>query len=174
MNQDSMTWTDVVLERLKANRLEILCYVPDIVLASLISRAEADPFFVVVPLTREEEGVGVLTGAYLGGRRGLLMMQVSGLGNSLNGLASLAVPYQIPFLMLISQRGELGEFNPAQIPMGQGARPMLDALGIQHYTLRRLDEVATLTDGAIKTAYTAQRPVVLFLSTEMVGWKQEK
>jgi sulfopyruvate decarboxylase alpha subunit len=169
-----MIWTDIVFDRLKENNLEVVCHVPDIVLASLIARAEADSFFTVVPLTREEEGVGVLTGAYLGGRRGLLMMQVSGLGNSINGLASLAIPYQIPFLMLISQRGELGEFNPAQIAMGQAARPMLDALGIQHFTLRRTDEMSSLMDGAIKTAYTAQRPVALFLSTEMVGWKQEK
>ena len=169
-----MIWTDIVFDRLKKNNLEVVCHVPDIVLASLIARAEADSFFTVVPLTREEEGVGVLTGAYLGGRRGLLMMQVSGLGNSINGLASLAIPYQIPFLMLISQRGELGEFNPAQIAMGQAARPMLDALGIQHFTLRRPDEVSSLMDGAIKTAYTAQRPVALFLSTELVGWKQEK
>jgi sulfopyruvate decarboxylase alpha subunit len=169
-----MIWTDIVFDRLKENNLEVVCHVPDIVLASLIARVEADPFFTVVPLTREEEGVGVLTGAYLGGRRGLLMMQVSGLGNSINGLASLAIPYQIPFLMLISQRGELGEFNPAQIAMGQAARPMLDALGIQHFTLRRTDEMSSLMDGAIKTAYTAQRPVALFLSTEMVGWKQEK
>jgi sulfopyruvate decarboxylase alpha subunit len=128
----------------------------------------------MVPLTREEEGVGVLTGAYLGGQRGLLMMQVSGLGNSVNGLASLAIPYQIPFVILISQRGELGEFNPAQITMGMAARSVLDALQIQHFTLRCVDEVITLMDGGIKTAYTAQRPVALFLSTEMVGWKKEK
>ena len=169
-----MIWTDIVFDRLKANNLEVVCHVPDIVLASLIARVEADPFFTVVPLTREEEGVGVLTGAYIGNRRGLLMMQVSGLGNSINGLASLAIPYQIPFLMLISQRGELGEFNAAQITMGQAARPMLDALGIQHFTVRRADEVSNMMDGAIKTAYTAQRPVAVFLSTEMVGWKHER
>ncbi len=169
-----MIWTDIVFDRLKANHLEVVCHVPDTVLASLITRTEADPFFTVVSLTREEEGVGVLTGAYIGGRRGLLMMQVSGLGNSINGLASLAIPYQIPFLMLISQRGELGEFNPAQIAMGQAARPVLDALGIQHFTLRRADEVPSLMDGAIKTSFTAHRPIALFLSTELVGWKQEK
>jgi sulfopyruvate decarboxylase alpha subunit len=169
-----MIWTDIVFDHLKANQLEVVCHVPDSVLAPLIAQAEADPFFTVVPLTREEEGVGVLTGAYLGGRRGLLMMQVSGLGNSINGLASLAIPYQIPFLMLISQRGELGEFNPAQIAMGRAARPVLDALDIQHFALRRVEEVATLIEGAIKTAYTAQRPVALFLSTEMVGWKKER
>jgi sulfopyruvate decarboxylase alpha subunit len=168
-----MAWTDIVYERLKANQVEVMCYVPDSVLAPLITRAEDDPFFTVVPLTREEEGVGVLTGAYLGGQRGLLMMQVSGLGNSVNGLASLAIPYQIPFVILISQRGELGEFNPAQITMGMAARSVLDALQLQHVTLRHVDEVSSLMDGSIKTAYTAQRPVALFLSTEMVGWKKE-
>jgi sulfopyruvate decarboxylase alpha subunit len=169
-----MTWADIVFERLNANGLEVVCHVPDSVLAPLITRVEEDPFFTMVPLTREEEGVGVLAGAYLGGRMGCLMMQVSGLGNCVNGLASLAIPYQIPFLMLISQRGELGEFNPAQIAMGRSARPLLDSLGIQHFTLRRMHEVATLTEGAIKTAYTARQPVALFLSTELVGWKDER
>lgn len=169
-----MTWVDIIFEKLKSNRLEVVCYVPDIVLAPLITRVDAAPFFTVVPLTREEEGIGVLSGAYLGGQQGLLMMQVSGLGNSINGLASLAIPYQIPFLMLISQRGELGEFNSAQITMGKAARGVLNALGIQHFTLQRLDEVAMLMDGAIKTAYTAQQPVALFLSTQMVGWKKER
>ena len=169
-----MTWTDIVLKRLKANRLQVVCYVPDIVIAPLIAGVELDPFFTVVPLTREEEGVGVLNGFYLGGQRGTLMMQVSGLGNSINGLSSLAIPYQIPFLMLISQRGELGEFNAAQIAIGRAARPILDTLGIQHFTLRRIDEVAVLMDGAIKTDYTAQQPVALFISTEMAGWKKEE
>ena len=168
------TWSEIVLQRLKSNGVQIVCYVPDSVLAFLINGAKADPFFTLVPLTREEEGVGVLTGAYLGGQHGLLMMQVSGLGNTINGLASLAIPYQIPFLILISQRGELGEFNAAQIPMGRAARSILDSLGIQHFTLRHPDKIATLMDGAIKTAYTAQLPVAIFLSNEMVGWKKEK
>ncbi len=168
-----MTWTDIILEKLKANQLRAVCYVPDIVLAPIITGAEHDSFFTTLPLTREEEGIGLLTGQYLGGQRGVLMMQVSGLGNSINGLASLAIPYHIPFLMLISQRGELGEFNAAQVTMGRSARPILDSLGIQHFTLRRLDEVAVLMDGAIKTAFTAQQPVALFISTELVGWKKE-
>jgi sulfopyruvate decarboxylase alpha subunit len=169
-----MNWADIVIEKLKANRLEMICHVPDSVLSHIISETEIDPFFTVVPLTREEEGVGILTGAYLGGKRGVLLMQVSGLGNSVNGLASLAIPYQIPFLILISQRGELGEFNPAQVAMGHAARPVLDALQIQHFTLDRVDRVHTLLDGAIKTAYASRRPVALFISTEMVGWKDEK
>ena len=166
-----MNWADIVIEKLKTNRLEMVCHVPDSVLSHIISETEIDPFFTVVPLTREEEGVGILTGAYLGGKRGILLMQVSGLGNSVNALASLAISYQIPFLILISQRGELGEFNPAQVAMGHAARPVLDALDIQHFTLDRVD---TLLDGAIKTAYASRRPVALFISTEMVGWKDEK
>ena len=136
-----MNWADIVIEKLKANRLEMICHVPDSVLSHIISETEIAPFFTVVPLTREEEGVGILTGAYLGGKRGILLMQVSGLGNSVNGLASLAIPYQIPFLILISQRGELGEFNPAQVAMGHAARPVLDALDIQHFTLDRVHRV---------------------------------
>ncbi|MCI0527515.1 MAG: hypothetical protein L0Y56_08750, partial [Nitrospira sp.] len=94
--------------------------------------------------------------------------------NCINALASLAIPYQIPFLMLISQRGELGEFNPCHVTMGKALRGTLEALGLQHFTLRREDEVETTLQGAIKTAYASEQPVAVILSSELVGWKNEK
>src|SRR5262249_45185077 len=83
----------------------------------------ADPECRVVTVTREEEGVGLLAGAWLAGRRGALLMQNSGLGNSVNALASPCVASQIPMVLLISHRGDLGEFNPAQGPQGHARRP---------------------------------------------------
>ena len=100
------------------------------------------------------------------------MMQNSGMGNAANAIASLATPYQMPFLLLISQRGELGEFNAAQVGMGQALRPLLDGLGVQHFTVERLDEVAPVLDGATKLAYSTDRPVAVILSPLLTGGKQ--
>src|SRR5215210_1348411 len=106
-----MAWADTVFECLKANGIRTVVHVPDTILTGLIRMADEDEAFDVLGPTREEEGVGMICGAYL--------RQNSGLGNAANAIASLAVPYQIPFLLLISQRGELGEFNAVQVGMGQ-------------------------------------------------------
>jgi len=166
-----MAWADIVLECLKANRVQTLVHIPDTVLTGLIRMAEADDAFDVLCPTREEEGVGILCGAYLGGRNGALLMQNSGLGNAANILGSLAVPYQIPMLLLISQRGELGEFNTVQVGMGQALRPTLDGLDIQHFTMEREDEAAKIMTGAIKLAYMTDRPVAVIVSPLLSGGK---
>lgn len=166
-----MAWSDVVIECLKANKIQTIVHIPDTILTELIRRAEADDFFDVLNPTREEEGVGIVCGAYLGGRSGALLMQNSGLGNAANILASLAVPYQIPFLMLISQRGELGEFNTVQVGMGQALRQTLDALDVPHFTLEREDEVARIVTGAIRLAFSTDRPVAAIISPLLTGGK---
>ena len=167
-----MSWSETALQCLKRDEIQTVVHVPDNVLAPLIRMAEADDFFDVLSPTREEEGVGIVCGAYVGGRRGIVMMQNSGLGNAANALASLALPYQVPFLMLVSQRGELGEFNAAQVGMGQASRPLLDGLGIQHFTLERDDEVERVFTGAAKLSYAADRPVAIILSPLLTGGKK--
>ncbi len=166
------TWQATVIEALKANGVRAVGHVPDLVLADLIRQAEADDAFEVYAPAREEEGVGVLCGAYLGGQRGVLLLQNSGVGNLVNALASLAVPNQIPFLMLISERGALHEFNPAQVGMAQCLRPVLDALGVPHATLSREDEVRPVVDGACALAFSTERPVALILSALLTGGKK--
>ncbi|MCC6179460.1 MAG: decarboxylase [Chloroflexi bacterium] len=168
----AMTWYETTFECLKQQDIRSVVYVPDTIIGDLIRLTEADHSFDVVGLTREEEGVGILCGAHLGGRRGVLMMQNSGLGNAANALASLAMPYQVPFLMLISQRGELGEFNTVQVGMGQALRPILDSLGIPHFTLERQDEIAPVLTGASKLAFSTDRPVAIVLSPLLTGGKQ--
>jgi len=169
-----MPWAAKIVSLLKANNICSISFVPDAVIGRILKVAAKDPYFHLTTLAREEEGVGIITGEYLGGRYGVLMMQSAGLGNCVNALASLAIPYQIPFLMLISQRGELGEFNACHVVMGKALRRILEALGIQHYTLAREEELETVIDGAIKTAYTSEQPVAVILSTALVGWKDEK
>jgi len=169
-----LDWPRKILSSLKANDICSISFVPDSVIGRILKAAEQDPYFHLTTLAREEEGIGIITGEYLGGRRGILMMQSAGLGNCVNALASLAIPYQIPFIMLISQRGELGEFNACHVVMGKALRNILEALGIQHYTVKREDELETILNGAIKTAYTSEQPIAVILSTALVGWKDEK
>ncbi len=165
-------WWEVAYERLKAHDVRLIAHVPDAVLSPLIRRLEEDPFFVVVPLTREEEGVGVVAGGYLGGLRGALLMQSSGLGNSVNALGGLSLPYQIPFLLVISPRGRLAEFNPSQVPMGRAVPKVLDALGIETVTLERRDELAEQIDQAARTCFSTSFPVALIVSTLLSGGKR--
>jgi len=169
-----LEWPRKIVSLLKANGICSISFVPDTVIGRILKAAEKDPYFHFTTLAREEEGIGIITGEYLGGRYGVLMMQSAGLGNCVNALASLAIPYQIPFLMLISHRGELGEFNACHVILGKALRRILDALGIQHYTVDREDELETIVGGAIKTAYTSEQPVAVILSTVLVGWKDEK
>ena len=169
-----MEWPRKIVSLLKANDICSISFIPDSVIGRILNAAETDPYFHLTTLAREEEGIGIITGEYFGGRRGVLMMQSAGLGNCVNALASLAIPYQIPFVMLISQRGELGEFNACHVVLGKALRNILEALGIQHYTLNREDELETILNGAVKTAYTVEQPVAVILSTALVGWKDEK
>jgi sulfopyruvate decarboxylase subunit alpha len=140
----------------------------------LLALAEEDPFFRLVGVHREEEAVGILSGLFLGDARGAMLIQSSGLGNTLNALGSLAMAYRIPFPLLVSLRGELGEFNPAQLHMGRAVPGCLDALGIRHITLQSEIDLETILSGALKTCYTAEEPFGVLLSALLTGWKPEK
>src|ERR1700755_109775 len=110
----SSSWHAIIHETLKANDVRLVTYVPDRVLTPLIKSIEADDFFTVLAPTREEEAVGICSGAWMAGMRGALLMQTSGFATLANVLASLAVPFQIPLVMIVSERGTLGEFNIGQ------------------------------------------------------------
>jgi sulfopyruvate decarboxylase alpha subunit len=165
-------WWEIVHERFRANGISLVVHVPDAALVGLISACEADPDIEVLQLTREEEGVGVLSGAFLGGKRGALLMQSSGLGNTVNALGGLPMAYRIPFLILITPRGRLSEFNPSQVPAGRAVPKVLDAIGIETATLDRVDEVGTLVDQAIYSAFSTSQPVALIASTLLTGGKR--
>jgi sulfopyruvate decarboxylase alpha subunit len=167
-------WAHRVLEAFRAEDVRNLVFVPDTVMGRLLALAEEDGSFRPIAVHREEEAVGVLSGLYLGGQRGAMLVQSSGLGNALNALGSLAAAYRIPFPLLVSLRGELGEFNPAQLVMGRAVPGCLGALGLQHVTLRREDELEVLLAGALKTCYTSDEPFGILLSAQLTGWKPER
>jgi sulfopyruvate decarboxylase subunit alpha len=111
-------------------------YVPDNPLSHVLGAFERDYADVRLLLaTREEEAFGIAAGLYLGGRKPTVMLQSSGLGNSLNALTSLLLPYQIPALVVVSMRGDAGEWNSAQVPMGRAVRSIFDAIGVPHATV---------------------------------------
>ena len=123
-------WHEVVLQTLKRNDIRLVPYVPDRVLTKLISSLHADPFFTTFATAREEEAVGIVSGAWMGGMRGAVLMQTSGFATLANVLASLAVPYQIPLIMFVSERGTLGEFNYGQSLVCRTMRPVLNSLAM--------------------------------------------
>ncbi|MDQ2802503.1 MAG: phosphonopyruvate decarboxylase, partial [Pseudomonadota bacterium] len=117
-------WPDELYALLRQHRVTQFSYVPDAGHRVLIDRALADPEAHAVPLTTEEEGVALIAGADLGGERGVLLMQSSGVGNCINML-SLIAGGRFPMLTLVSMRGEYGEGNPWQFAMGQAVEPVL-------------------------------------------------
>ena len=160
----SHAWYDVVLQALKRNDIRLVPYVPDRVLTTLIKNVHADPFFTCFPTAREEEAVGIVSGAWMAGMRGAVLMQTSGFATLANVLASLAIPYQIPLIMFVSERGTLGEFNWGQSLVCRTMRPVLDSLAMEHHTCTRLDEFEFIVERSIKQALTTQAPVALILS----------
>lgn len=164
-------WDDIVVACLKRNDIKLVTYVPDRVLTPLIAKIHADPFFIAFATTREEEAIGIVTGAWMAGMRGTLLMQTSGFATLANVLASLVVPSQIPAIMFVSERGTLGEFNLGQALVCRTMRPVLDSLAMEHRTLTRLDEAEFVVDRSIKQAIATQAPVALILSPLLTGGK---
>ncbi len=166
-----MTWSDVFLNTLKENGVRLVTYVPDNVLTPLLDGVAADNYFMPVCATREDEAVGMAAGAWMGGLRGCVMMQTSGFGTIPNAIASLLVPYQIPAILIVSERGALGEFNSGQVMVARTMRPVLDALAMAHHTLTDEKTMPFIADRAIKQAVATQSPVALILSPLLTGGK---
>jgi sulfopyruvate decarboxylase alpha subunit len=167
----TQAWHEIVLASLKSNDVRLITYVPDKVLTPLIKALHADPFFTTFATTREEEAIGIVTGAWMGGMRGALLMQTSGFATIPNVLASLVVPCQIPALLFVSERGTLGEFNLGQAMVCKTMRPVIDALGMENHTITRQDELAFILDRSIKQAVATRAPVAFILSPLLTGGK---
>ncbi len=167
---DNPTWQESVYAALKAARVTILGYVPDAGHAHLINAAHADPAMQAVVLTTEEEGIALAAGAWLGGQRAVMLMQSSGVGNCINML-SLPLNCRMPFLTLVTMRGEWGEFNPWQVPMGAATQPVLTAAGVHVRRADRPDEVAEMVAASAALAFDSQIPVAVLLSQRLIGAK---
>ena len=163
-NKAVATWDEIVVRVLKQNEIRLIAYVPDKVLAPLIARLVDDPAFTVVTPAREEEAVGIVAGAYMAGMRGIVLMQTSGFATLANVLASLTVPCQIPLLMMISERGTIGDHQLGQALVCRTMRPILSTLNVEHFAIERLEDVEFVCDRMIRQAYMTQAAAAMILS----------
>jgi sulfopyruvate decarboxylase alpha subunit len=164
-------WHEIVCDTLKRNNVPLVVYVPDNVLKPLIKAVHADRFFTAFAATREEEAVGIVAGACMAGKRGIVLMQTSGFATLANVLASLPVPNQIPVLLMISERGVMGEFNLGQAMVNRTMRPVLDSLAMVNHTITRIDELEFILDRSIKQAVATRAPAAFILSPLLTGGK---
>jgi sulfopyruvate decarboxylase alpha subunit len=164
-----MTWSETFLDVFKKNDVRFISYIPDNVLTPLIKGVTSDNYFISVNATREDEAMGIVAGAYMGGLRGAVMMQTSGFAVAPNALASLLVPYQIPAILVISERGTMGEFNIGQVAVARLMRPTLDTLLVENHTLTDESKLRFVMDSSIKQALSTQAPVAFILSPLLTG-----
>ncbi len=163
-------WPEEVHRLLREHAIRQVAIVPDAGHAQLIRLCEADTAMRVVRLTSEEQGVALLAGAWLGGEKGILLMQSSGVGNCINML-SLNASCSFPLLMLVTMRGDHGEFNPWQIPMGQASQEVLEAMGVIVMRADTPAEVAVTVRGALGLAFNGQRAVAVLIGQKVLGAK---
>lgn len=170
-NDAKTDWPQQVFERLKQADVGHVAYVPDAGHATLIDLSIADSSITTTMLTTEEEGVAVAAGAWLGGIRSVLLMQSSGVGNCINML-SLPVQTRSPLLMIVTMRGEWGEFNPWQVPMGQATEASLRAIGVQVTRACTGHEVVAAVAHGAAMAYEADQQVAVLVGQQMLGAKR--
>lgn len=166
-------WSDQVHRVLREQNMRQIAYVPDTGLRHIIELVRADKKMRAVPLTTEEEGIALATGAWLGGERCTLLLQSSGVGNCINMLG-MAIECRIPLLIIITMRGQWGEFNPWQMPMAQATVPVLTAMGVIVQPVEHANEVAPTVAAAGKLAFNTNRVVAVQIAQRVVGAKEFK
>ena len=167
----NMSWQNNLFEILKNEGITIFSYVPDAGHKVLIDRALLDDTITAIPLTSEQEGIGIAAGAYLGGSKAVLLMQSSGVGNCINQL-SLIKHGQFPFLTIISMRGEFGEGNPWQYAMGEAVIPSLESIGVKCLKIYNQDDVSKTIQSALTMTFKAERSIAVLLSQKLLGSKK--
>lgn len=164
-------WPLELYDRLKANGIRQMSFVPDAGHTTLINLLSADPEVVTNVLTTEEEGVAIAVGSWLGGLRSVVLMQSSGVGNCINML-SLPVQARVPFVMLVTMRGEWDEFNPWQVPMGQATEASLRAIGLQVLRADTGDDLVETVDQALRMAFDSDQQIAVLISQRLLGKKK--
>jgi sulfopyruvate decarboxylase subunit alpha len=162
--------SEAVYQGLKLAGIDFAASVPCVNLGVLLKLVDSDEDIIHIPVTREEEGVGICAGAWLGGKRPALLMQNSGLGNSINALASLDLLYGIPLLMIISHRGCEGETIVGQVPMGRLTPGLLDVMAIPRFSPSPVEAEDAVAQ-AWGLASAERRPVAVLL--DIAFWRGE-
>jgi hypothetical protein len=170
MSATPVDWALAVHNTLTQAGVKMVGYVPDGGHKRLIELCHADANMKTVVMTTEEEGVGLVAGAWLGGEKSALLMQSSGVGNIINCLGMIA-ECRFPMVALITMRGELGEFNPWQVPMGQATRDVLASMGVIVERANTAAEVEPAVNAALRLAYNSYCGVAVLISQRVIGIK---
>ena len=149
-------------ESVRKNGVDFFVSVPCSLLGDLIKILEAETKVVYTPVTREEEGIGVLAGAYLAGRKPAIVMQNSGYGNIVNAICSLTNYYSIPIIMIVSHRGSVGERIEAQVPMGESVQAVMEATGVKCVSVRHPKELQVVDEG-VRWALENEKSIAFLL-----------
>ena len=166
----TVDWHDQIFETLQDHDVKQVYHVPDAGHGRLIQACQKSNSMRTLALTTEEEGIPLAAGAWLGGQRSVLLMQSSGVGNTIN-LMGLTKTLRFPFLTLITMRGEPGEFNSWQYPMGQGTPKVLEAMGVLVMSVDKADEVKETVDHAARSAFNGGQAVAVLLRQKLIGIK---
>ena len=167
----STEWPQKIHSILKKFAVRQVAYVPDAGHAELIRKCHADNDITAITLTTEEEGLGVLTGAWLGGQRGVLLMQSSGVGNCAN-MFSLVKMCRIPMVVLVTMRGEWGEFNPWQVTMGTHSEDLLKLGDFKVLRAETADDVIECVNAAAAMAFEGGTACAVLISQRAIGSKK--
>jgi sulfopyruvate decarboxylase alpha subunit len=163
-------WPDQIHRELAAAKVRMVGYVPDAGHKRLIELCQADKSMRSVVLSTEEEGIGLAAGAWLGGERSVLLVQSSGVGNVINVLGTVK-ECRFPLVTLVTMRGEEGEFNPWQVPMGQATRAVLEAMGTVVHRPNSADDIAPTVNAALRLAYNSYASVAVLIPQRVIGIK---
>jgi sulfopyruvate decarboxylase alpha subunit len=170
MKRSEQAWPEAIHRILKLAGVRQVGYVPDAGHKRLIELCLADRGMRAVVLSNEAEGVGLCAGAWLGGERGVLLMQSSGVGNCINQLGTVR-ECRFPLLMLVTMRGQVGEFNPWQVPMGQATPAVLGAMGVVVQEANSAEAIAPTVDAAARLAFGSYQAVAVLISQAVIGIK---
>ena len=163
-------WSQDVFDAMKAREIGTVATVPDGGLTRLLTMCADDDAMRIVTLTTEEEGIGVAAGLWLGGRRGMVAMQSSGIGNCINALG-YAATLRAPCLMLVTMRGQWGEFNPWEVPMGQATQPVLQAMGVKCFPVDDAERVGETFAAAADMVFNGDFTAAVLIGQRVIGAK---
>lgn len=163
-------WSDDVFAEIKKRDIETVCTVPDGGLTKLLNMVNDAEAMRLITLTTEEEGMGIITGQWLGGKKAMIAMQSSGVGNCINALGYPSI-LKAPCLMLVTMRGMWGEFNPWQVQMGMGTRPALEAVGVRCFPVENPAEVGETFAAAADIAFHGGIACAVLISQRVMGAK---
>lgn len=155
-----------IIDGLKSAGVDFVASVPDINLLHVLNALYADKDIMHMPVGREEEGIGLCTGAYVGGKRVAMLMQNGGLLNSANGLTTTALQFGIPMLLLVYYAGDMGD-NAFHM-LGLVTEPVLQGLGIKYTVMREPALVKEQIAKAAIAADASKRPVALVLTRSVL------